>query len=170
MKKTLTTLSLGLCMLFSLSHFTSAAEHRLGGGVNYWYSIDDLKGDDYDFDNNGFGIIASYQYWGGLLGAEVDLELLPDQFDENAISPQAYLLVGRSIYAGIGVGTTYLDGDFAKEPFYALRGGLCLELLPNIYTDLYATYRFNTKVDIDDAVDDIDTDTLFLGAMIRFSL
>lgn len=147
-----------------------ASEHRIGGGVNYWYSIDELKGENFDFDRNGFGIIGSYQYWGGLLGIEADLELLPDHFGESAISPQAYLLLGKTLYAGIGIGTTYADGDFAEEPFYALKAGLCLEILPRLYADFYTTYRFNDVAHISDAIDDIDTDTLFLGAMVRFAL
>ncbi len=170
MKKIITALSAVFFLFLFCGQFVNAAEHRLGGGVNYWRSIDDLKGDDFKFDNSGFGFIGSYQYWGGLLGVEVDVELLPDMFDETVVAPQAYLLLGRAIYAGIGIGTTYIDGEFADEPFYALRGGFCLELLPRLYADLYATYRFNDGVDVKDAVDDIDTDTLFLGAMARFSL
>lgn len=161
-------------LIFILSLFicnsSFAGEHRIGGGVNYWYSIDDLKGDDYDFDRNGFGIIGSYQYWAGLIGIEIDVELLPEHFGETALAPQAFLLLGHTLYAGIGIGTTYADGDFANEPFYALRTGLCLELLPRIYTDFYATYRFNDVAEIENSVDDIDTDTLFLGAMVRLAL
>ncbi len=170
MKKLLYT-TLTALLLFCLgTTFSQAAEHRLGGGVNYWYSIDELKGDDYEFDRNGFGIIGSYQYWGGLLGVEFDLEVLPDFFDETSLSPQAFLLIGKGLYAGIGIGTTYTDGDFANEPFYALRAGFCLELLPNIYADLYTTYRFNDVTSVEETVDDIDTNTLFLGAMVRIAL
>ncbi len=158
-----------LCLLLFPCH-VNAAEHRLGGGINYWYSIDELKGDDFKFDDTGFGIIGSYQYWGGLIGIEADIELLPDRFGENALSPQAYFLVGGGLYAGIGVGTTYIDGNFSNEPFYALRAGYCMELLPNIYADIYTTYRFNDNAKLDDIKDDIDTDSLFLGATVRFTM
>ncbi len=147
-----------------------AGEHRIGGGLNYWYTIDDIKDDNHDFDRGGLSIIASYQYWAGLLGAEVDLEMMPDRFDESAVSPQAYLLVGKGLYAGAGIGTTYSDGEFADEPFFALKGGFCLEVLPKISADIYANYRFNDVDDIDNSETDIDTDTLFFGAMVRFSL
>ncbi len=170
MKKNLFLSALCLIAVFSFSLPAHAGEHRLGGGINYWRSIDDLKKDDFDFNNNGFGFVGSYQYWGGLLGIELDIELLPDQFGEKAIAPQAYVLLGSTLYAGLGIGTTYTDGKFADEPFYALRGGYCFEVLPSLYADLYATYRFNDNMQLKDAVHDISTDTLFLGAMVRFSL
>lgn len=143
-----------------------AAEHRLGGGANYWTTIDDIDG---DFDESGLGFLVSYQYLTGLLGLEGTIEFLPDRFGEEAISPQAYLLVGRGIYAGLGIGTTYTDGSFADEPFFALRAGFNLELLPGVYADLNANYRFNDSTDFDDNERDIDTDTLFFGAAVRLS-
>ncbi len=170
MKKNLAPIVLALCLLLFFPFSANAAEHRLGGGVNYWYSLDELKDDNFKFDDKGFGFIGSYQYWGGLIGIEADIELLPDHFDEKALSPQAYILIGSSLYAGLGVGTTYIDGNFSNEPFYALRAGYCTELLPNLYADIYTTYRFNDNVKLDDIKHDIDTDTLFLGAMIRFTL
>lgn len=147
-----------------------AGEHRIGGGANYWVSIDDIEVGDGKLDDDGIAFFGSYQYWGGLLGLEVDLEFLPDRFGESAVSPQAYLLVGRGIYAGIGIGTTYTDGDFAEEPFYALKAGFNLELLPGIYADIYGNYRFNDKADFDNDDSDIDTDTVFLGMAVRIAL
>lgn len=161
---------LAVALLLSANTLALASEHRIGAGLNYWYSVDDLKNDDWNFDRDGVGIIASYQYWGGLLGFEFDAELLPDRFGDTAISPQAYVLVGKGIYAGLGIGTTYSDGEFADEPFYALKAGFCLEVLPKIYADIYANYRFNDIKNIDESVKDIDTDTLFFGAMVRISL
>lgn len=145
-----------------------ATEHRIGGGVNYWVAVDDVDIDDVDDD--GFSYLASYQYWPGLLGFEVDLEILPDRFGETALAPQAFVLLGRSIYGGAGVGIEYRDGDFADQPFFAFRGGLNLELLPGLYGDFYALYRFNDSADLDDENTDIDTDTLFFGAMVRLAL
>ncbi len=170
MKKSLSLTSLVSCLLLFFVCSGNAAEHRLGGGVNYWYSLDELKGDDFKFDDKGFGLIGSYQYWGGLIGIEADIELLPDYLGENAFSPQAYVLIGSTLYAGLGVGTTYIDGNFSSEPFYNLRAGYCTELLPNLYADIYTTYRFNDKVKLDEIKHDIDTDSLFLGAMIRFTM
>lgn len=145
-----------------------AAEHRIGFGANYWVAVDDIDFDDVDDD--GFSYQASYQYWPGLLGFEADLEILPDKYGETAFAPQAFVLVGRSIYAGAGIGLEYRDSDFADEPFYALRAGLNLELLPGIYCDIYGLYRFNDSAELDNEATDIDSDTVFLGAAVRFSL
>ena len=141
---------------------------RFGGGVNYWTTIDDIDVDN--IDENGLSYYVSYQYRGDLLGLEADVELMPDSYGDDVLAPQAYLLVGGDIYAAAGVGVMYIDDEFADDPFYALRAGLDLELLPHINLDVYATYRFNPDVEIGDAVDAIDTDTLFLGAAVRLGL
>ncbi len=145
-----------------------AAEHRIGIGANYWTSVDDIDFDDVDDD--GFSYLASYQYWPGLIGLEVDLEILPDKYGETAFAPQAFVLVGKSIYAGAGIGWEYRDSDLADEPFFAFRAGLNLELLPGIYGDFYGLYRFNDSAELDNETTDIDSDTIFLGAAIRIAL
>jgi hypothetical protein len=62
------------------------------------------------------------------------------------------------------------DGDFADDPFYALRAGLNLELLPSVFVDISANYRFNDSAQFEGDDTDIDTDTVFLGAALRFAL
>ena len=57
-----------------------------------------------------------------------------------------------------------------NEPFFALRAGLNLELLPRIFVDISANYRFNDTAELKDEDTDIDTDTIFLGAALRFAL
>lgn len=145
-----------------------SGEHRLGGGVNYWVALDDLDEDDVDED--GFSYLISYQYMMDWVGVELDVELLPDRFDEDAVAPAAWFLLGKTLYAGAGIGIVNSDGDFTDEPFFALRAGLNLELLPSLYADLSVNYRFNDEADLDDDDRNIDTDTLFLGAAVRFSL
>jgi hypothetical protein len=158
-------LVLGL-VLFSAD--LRAGEHRIGGGANYWIAVDDI--DDEDIDDDGFSYLVSYQHWWDFLGLEVDLELLPDRFGETAYAPEAYLLFGGTIYGGAGIGIVNIDGDFADEPFYALRVGLNLELLPKVFVDISANYRFNDTGELDNSETDIDTDTVFLGAAVRFGL
>jgi len=159
---------LGLITLTATGAF--AGEHRIGGGANYWVSVDDIEVGDNKLDDDGIAFFGSYQYWPGLLGLEVDVEFLPDRFGESAVSPQAYLLVGKGIYAGVGIGTTYTDGDFVDEPFFALKAGFNIELLPGIYADIYGNYRFNDTADFDDEDTNIDTDTVFLGMAVRIAL
>lgn len=139
-------------------------DHRLGGGVYYYVTIDDL---DSDIDEDGLSYVLSYQYRPTLLGIQLDAELLPDRFGEDAYAPAAYLVFGSALYASAGVGIVNTDGDWADDPFFALKAGLDLEVLPSVYLDISASYRFDSDTDLDDAVDDIDTDTVFLGAAVR---
>lgn len=147
----------------------AASEHRLGGGANYWVAVDDIDIEGRKLDKDGIGFFASYQYWESLLGVEVDLEFLPDRFGKSAVAPQAFMLIGRSIYGGLGIGGVYSDSEFAEKAFYALRAGFNFELLPGIYTDIYGIYRFNDTADLDAVRSDINTDTVFIGAAVRFS-
>ena len=142
-----------------------AEDHRLGGGANYWVTVDDIDADD--VDDNGFSYLASYQYWPSLIGLELAVEFLPDRFGDDAYAPQAYLLAGSGLYAGAGVGIVNSDGDFADDPFYALKAGLNFELLPSLYLDVAAHYRFESTEDLEDEDTEIDSDTVFLGAAVR---
>lgn len=147
----------------------SGDAHRLGGGANYWVTLEDIEFDDKKVDEDGISYLISYQFWPSLLGVEFDLELLPDRFGETALAPQAYVLFGRAVYVGAGIGIIYSDSDFAEEPFFALRAGLNLELLPGLYADINANYRFNDSAELDDDERNIDTDTVFLGAAVRIA-
>jgi hypothetical protein len=156
-----------IAVLLMGAHTGWAEEHttRLGLGVNYWVAIDDIDTDDVDDD--GFSYLISYQYRPGLLGLQLDLELLPDRFGEDAYAPAAYAVLGNAIYAAAGIGIMHQDSDWADDPFFALKAGLDLNILANVYLDISASYRFDSEVDLDDAVEAIDTDTLFLGAAVR---
>ena len=143
-----------------------AGPHRLGAGANYWVAMDSI--DVRDVDEDGLSVLVSYQYRPGLLGWQADLEWLPDRFGEKAYAPAAYLVLGGAIYAAAGVGIIHQDGDWADDPFFALKAGLDLQVLPRIYLDLSGSYRFDSKTKFNDALDEIDTDTVFLGAALRF--
>ena len=150
-----------------------AGEHRIGAGVNYWKTIDDLDDEGFenigDIDDSGIAEVVSYQYWPkGLIGFEVDLEHFPDGFGgstDDAWSPQVYITLGHGIYGGLGVGVTNssdFEGDWS-DPFYAAKLGFNMALLPHISLDLYGNYRFDAWSELNDA----DTDTVFLGALVR---
>ncbi|HSF40973.1 MAG TPA: hypothetical protein VLT87_14350 [Thermoanaerobaculia bacterium] len=150
-----------------------AAEHRLGGGVHYWQTVDDLADEGFDsIDDEGRSLVLSYQYVpAGLVKLQIDAEYFDEGFGgstQEAISPQLYLLVGGRLYAGVGVGMTYSEDfeDSWSDPFYAARVGLDLVLLPRTHLDLNANYRSNAFSQLDEA----DTDTVTLGAVLRFRL
>lgn len=146
-------------------------QHRIGGGVNYLRTVGDIEDDD-DFDENALSFIASWQcHTAGLLAFELAGEYVPDfgGSDEALIQPQAYLLVGGAIYAGVGIGIGYIDGDWQDEPFYALRAGLDLEVAPGVFLDINANYRFQDS-EVLDSLDDEDLDAVMLGAQIRIAI
>lgn len=143
--------------------------HRLGVGANYWKTIDDIELSDVDED--GFSWLASYQYAPvGLFKFEADLEYFPDLGGESETvwAPQAFVLVGGTIYAGAGAGIYYSDGDWGDEPFYMLRAGLDFPVLPFLHLDVNANYRFNDWDTLSGS--DLNTDTIRLGAALRFAL
>lgn len=159
-------LAIALLVAGSVQSFAQN-NHRLGGGVNYWTSIDDIEWDE--FEDDGLSYFLSYQYWPSLFGFEILGEMRPDGFgDEDVYAPQFYVLVGQAIYAGLGVGINYADSEWADDPFYALKAGLNLELVPSIYLDVSAQYRFADFDEVGFGEGEIDTDTLFLGAAVRF--
>ena len=144
-----------------------AGDHRIGLGGHYWKSVDDI--DVSDIDEDGIAMVVSYQYKPTLIGLQLDLEIADEQLtglDETVYSPQAFLIVGGLVYAGLGIGTHYVDGDFVDEAFYALKAGLDFELLPRIHLDINANYRFENW-DKDAVEEDIDTDTVTLGLVGR---
>jgi len=172
MRKTLVVavVAVGLAVLTSASA-VQAGSHRLGVGANYWKTVDSIEmADVTNFDETGLSWLASYQYAPeGLFKLEVDLEYYPELAGEKTLwSPEAFVLFGGTIYAGAGVGIYYSDGVFNNSPFFMLRAGLDIAILPFLSLDINANYRFNDWGSFDTS--DLDTDTIRLGAAIRFAL
>jgi hypothetical protein len=145
--------------------------NRLGVGVNYWTMLDDI--DVHNIDKNGFSWLATYQYKpAALLKVEADLEMFQKGFqgiDSAVYAPEAYLVLGSTIYGAAGVGILYADSSFAHDPFYALRAGLDLEILPQFYLDLNVNYRFTKWANTSAMAENINADTMLLGAALRFA-
>jgi hypothetical protein len=142
-----------------------AAENRVGAGFSYWQFVS-TPGED--GDESGLSFNASYQRRGDLLGVELGAELFPYRLDGDAWAPQAYLLVGSGIYAGLGVGIMNVDGKWADTPFIALRSGWNFEIRSNTFLDISASYRFSEKERYEEEGIDIDADTFSLGAAVQF--
>ncbi len=170
MRKSILIIAISCGLVLSLfSHTWAQGDHRIGGGIHYWIALDDI--DEDDVDENGLGIVLSYQYrMAQFFTIEADLEFLDEGYagsSETVFSPQAFFLVGLGLYGGVGLGINYSDGDLADKPFFALRAGFDFEVLPSIFLDLHANYRFE-QWDFDKIKGDIDTDTITLGAIVRF--
>jgi len=144
--------------------------NQLGVGVHYWTTIKNI--DVNDVDKNGFSYLAMYQYHYGWVGIEADLEWFQKGFggaSQDVYQPQAYLILGKVIYAAAGIGGYYTDGKLADKPFYACRVGLDIPLLPILHLDINANYRFENWADLSTEGKSVDTDTVTLGAAARLA-
>ena len=162
--------------VFSLTWLASAptalAGHSFGVGANYWKTLNDIEVEDVtNIDEDGLSWLASYQYRPkGLFKLEIDLEYYPELGVERKEfwSPEVFVLVGGTLYAGAGAGWYYDGSVFDKTPFFMLRAGVDFAILPFLSLDINANYRFNDWEELDE--DDIDTNTVRLGAALRFSM
>ncbi len=146
-----------------------SAQHTFGLGLHYGTVIDDM--DVTDIDTSGISYYFHYRYrFYRPLWLELGLERLPDQFGESVYAPQAFLVIGNKIYAGVGAGAKYTNGSFADEPFYALKAGVSFSLPLWFCLDISAQYRFHDYTDIRDEERRIGTDTVFLGGALRLVL
>ena len=149
-----------------------AAEHFVGAGAHYWRTVDDLADSGFTVEDDGLAYLVSYQYRPeGLFSFEVDVEYFDKGFggsDTETISPQGYLVFGHGWYAAIGAGVVYSSGleDEVSDPFYAAKVGLEMALIPRVHLDVNANYRFDAWQQLGDA----NTDTITLGAVVRFRL
>ena len=150
----------------------SAAEHRLGVGVHYWKTLDNLADDRFgSIEEEGRAWVFSYQYVpAGLFRFEVDLEYADDGFGgstSSSYSPVGYVLLGSGLYGGIGIGFTSSGGlmDDFSDPFYAARLGFEMKLLPGLGVDINGNYRAGAFDELGDA----SSDAITLGASVRFS-
>jgi len=151
---------------------TAKIKHRFGAGAHYWVTADDIELDNVDED--GFAWLVTYQVRPiPLVKFEAALEMLPENFygaTEQVFAPQAYAVAGGWIYAGLGIGVFYTDGEFYNDPFYAIRAGIDVPILPHVHVDLNANYRFMDWDNIHNLDDHINTDTITVGAAVRVQI
>ena len=141
---------------------------RLGGGAHYWTTVNNI--DVHNVDKHGFSWLASLQYWPSLIGLETDGEWFQPGYAgavKDVWSPQAYLLIGKTLYGAVGIGGYYSDGIWDNKPFYAFRVGVDVELLPRLHFDINANYRFEDWSKLNGG--DIKSDTITLGAAARLA-
>jgi len=140
-----------------------ADPHRLGAGVRYNRSASTL-GDGVDSD--GLSYLLSYQLVPvSLIKIEVDAEFMPSSLTGNgtAVIPQLYALLGGWIYAGLGIGMPYMDGEFADDPIYNIRAGLDIPI-GSIHFDINANYGFTDF----DQLSDFESDNVTVGLIARY--
>jgi len=148
---------------------TPALAGRIGGGVEYMKTLGDIK-DEEDFDSDALAFLGSYQMDLTMFKLEADVEWVLDfgGSGKALILPQAYGLFGDFIYGGIGIGTATFDGEWAEDPFYALRAGIVLET-DSMDVDIYAIYRFHDTKIFED-FEEQDLDSITFAAQVRFPI
>lgn len=146
------------------------ADTSVGVGARYYRTIDDL---DAPFEKDGLAALVSVQTdLAAILKLQLDAVLYPDGYAGSRVdvfSPQAFLLVGGGIYGGLGAGTLVSDGEIG-DAFFIVRAGVDLELLPGLHLDVNANYEFAEWEKINTLDEDVDSDTVTLGAALRIDL
>lgn len=165
-------LNIILCAMIIVCGFADeieAATHRIGGGFHYWRSLEsaDIEG----VDEDGIAALISYQYqMFKFLTFDATLEFSGKGYAgaaQGVIAPQAYVLLGRAVYAGVGAGIQYSDGEFGEQPVLVARAGLDLEILPTIFLDLNAKYRIESWGFAAIEGDELDMTLVTVGAALR---
>lgn len=165
--------ALGMFLLFvcSVSYAQEdddCPHHRIGVGAHYWTALDEI--DTKNIDESGMGWIISYQYVPvSIFKVEGSVEVVPNGYagsDDWVVSPQVMAIVGSGLYGGVGIGIHYTDGEFGDNPYFAFRVGLDFPIMPYVYLDINANYRFD-EWDTDEIKEDINTDTITIGAAVR---
>ena len=81
-----------------------------------------------------------------LLQFKADLDLLPADptaDPDTVLLPQMFVAVGDDLYAGLGTHYVIEDGVMIDDPQFSLRAGVDLEILPYIFLDISADFRFD---------------------------
>jgi hypothetical protein len=150
-----------------LTGLAAPAECGIGAGVHYLKTVGDIKNTP-GFDENALGLIGSYQYGVSLVRLEGDLEWINNfgGSDHSMIQPQAYALVGRGLYAGVGIGIGYIDNSWQDAPFYALRAGYTIPLV-KLSLDAFGSYQFQNATTLQGLTSE-DLDAVTFGVIARF--
>ena len=169
MKKLLIALS-ALVMVIASAGAAAAGGVSLGGGVHYLHNVGQIDDNGVNLDQNSIGILGSVMGRAAFLKLEGQAEYIPNYLgsDEGMWIPQAWAMVGSTLYAGGGIGIGHINGDWQNDPFYALRAGVDLPLGP-AGLDMYGTYHFWNDHAFDDVNHD-DLDSVTFAALLRFNL
>jgi hypothetical protein len=118
----------------------------------------------------GSAFLISYQIVpAGLIRFEADLELLDGDRERDAepdFAPQVFVVSGSTLYAGLGTGLEVREGVPAEKPFYSLKAGVDLEVLPLVYLDFNAKTRLSDR-SLDELIQEGEVEGLSVAGMLR---
>ena len=158
----------GGLLLFASGARADDEGFRIGAGAHYWTTVKNINVDS--IDKHGFSWVGTLQYWPSWVGLEADVEWLQKGYAgalQDVWAPQAYLILGKTLYGAVGIGGYYSDGTWNNKPFYAFRIGADLEALPHIHLDINANYRFEDWSSLNS--NSVKSDTITLGAAARLA-
>ena len=150
---------------------TAHADLLLGGGIHYLRTLGDITDDGaIDLNQDSFSLLASGMSDMGMLKIDGQVEYIFDYLGtgNEMWLPSAWLLAGRMIYGGAGIGIGYTDGDWQSNPFYALRAGVNVPL-GGLVLDGYASYNFQSDAELKNLTGE-DLDSITFAALLRFKL
>lgn len=148
---------------------TADAGRSFGAGIHYLRNLGDITDDDaVDLNQDSFSLLASMKNNRGILTIDTEVEYVFDYIGtgNEMWQPSLWVLVGQTLYGGGGIGIGYTDGDWQKNPFYALRAGVVLPL-GGMGLDLYGSYRLQRNQEIEDLTGE-DLDSVTFAALLRF--
>ncbi len=144
------------------------AESSLGFGPRAFRTVDSLYK---PFTDSGFGGFVNWRsYWNDWAGWMAELSFYEEGFagsKKEVLSPQAFLVLGRDLYAAVGGGYLYGDGNFSDSPFLALRAGVQGALTTWFMFDVYLGYEFAEWKGVNTIDERFESDTVVLGAGLR---
>ena len=162
-------LALALVTLSPFAGTASAASQELqfGAGVHYMDTVGDIK-DSEQFDSSALNVLIALKRAFELISVEVDSEWSLDfgGSDKTLWMPQAFGLIGSSLYGGAGIGTGYIYGEWFDNPIYTLRAGFLLPL-ESLTVDINANYQFMSSKALEN-LDSDDWDSVTFGAVLWF--
>ena len=149
--------------------WAAPAEAGIGLGVHYLRNLGDIsEDDDIDLSQDSFSLLASFKNKAGMLNLDGQVEYIFDYIGtgNEMWQPSLWLLLGQMIYGGAGIGIGYTDGDWQKNPFYALRAGVEFPL-GGLALDGYGTYRLQSNQELSDLTGE-DLDSVTFALLLRF--
>ena len=146
-----------------------AAGRSFGAGIHYLRTLGDISEDDaISLKQDSFSLLGSMQNGLGPITLDTEVEYIFDYIGtgNEMWQPSLWALLGKMIYGGAGIGIGYTDGDWQKNPFYALRAGVQLPL-GGLALDGYASYRLQKNQELNDLTGE-DLDSITFAALLRF--
>lgn len=144
------------------------ADSSLGFGLRGFRTVDDLEK---PFKDTGMGGYVNWRsQWSDWVAGMLELDLYEDGYAgsrDEVLAPQAFLVLGQTLYAAVGGGILFSNSDFADSPFLALRLGVQGVLTDWFMFDVSLSYEYAEWKGVNVIDERFESDTVVLGAGLR---